>query len=167
MEVGVPGHLQWRRRIGIEPAQPVVPFRLWHGQIVAKPDVDRELPACLKGILRIGGPGEVLGGEKSGNFVLPPIAPASDQHIRQGVTAAPIPITALRCAAGTEGKESVGSAGLPGVETVHAKFATELQLVPPSYMGERSEQIVRFLALTQVSPRGGANGCAVVAGICG
>src|SRR5215469_4676064 len=154
MEVGVPGDLQRRRHIGIEPTQPVRPFRLWHRQIVAKPDVDRELPACMKGILRIGGPGEVLGSKKIGNFVLSPIAPASDQHIRQGVTAASVPITALRCAAGTEGKESVRGAGLPGVETVHAKFAAELQVVAPFYTAERNEQIVRFLALTQVSPRG-------------
>src|SRR5262249_36446741 len=107
----------------------------------------------MKGILRIAGPGEVLGGKKSGNFVLPPIAPPPIRHTRRGPTAAPIPITALRCAAWTEGKESVGSAGLPGVETVHAKFAAELQLVAPSYMGERNEKIVRFLALTEVSPR--------------
>src|SRR5215470_13389565 len=120
MEIGegLPGGILQRiRRIEIEPAQPVPPFRLWQGQIVAKPDVDRQLLARMKGILRIAGPGEVLGGKKIGNFVLPPTgASPSDEHIRQGVTAAPIPITALRCAGWTVGKESVGSAGLPGVE---------------------------------------------------
>src|SRR5208337_1164281 len=161
------GDLQRRRCIEIDPAQPVPPFRLWQGQIVAKPDIDGQLLAGMKGILCIAGPGEVLGGKEIRNFVLPPIAPASDQHIRQSVTAGPIPITALRCAAWTEGKESVGSAGLPGVETVHAKFAAELQLVAPLYVGERCEQIVRFLALTEEGPRGSSNGGGVVAGIRG